>query len=104
MVGVGTEEVDLDANRYNFCSLLGRDKHSWGLSYYGKTQHEGVLCEVGRARFGQGSIIGLHLDTWRGTLTFYKNRQPLGGSEVLVVWGTPCLCNRTGSLSVRVSL
>lgn len=30
------------------------------------------------SRFGQGSIIGVHLDTWHGTLTFYKNRHCIG--------------------------
>lgn len=32
------------------------------------------------SRFGQGSIIGVHLDTWHGTLTFYKNRKCIGES------------------------
>lgn len=30
------------------------------------------------SRFGQGSIIGVHLDTWHGTLTFFKNRKCIG--------------------------
>lgn len=30
------------------------------------------------SRFGQGSIIGVHLDTWHGTLTFFKNRKRIG--------------------------
>lgn len=32
------------------------------------------------SRFGQGSIIGVHLDTWHGTLTFFKNRKCIGES------------------------
>ena len=78
MVGVGTGNVDMDAYRYNFCSFLGRDSDSWGLSYYGKAQFRGVFTDVAGARFGQGSIIGVHLDTWLGRLLFYKNRRPLG--------------------------
>lgn len=78
MVGVGTANVDMDAYRYNFCSFLGRDSESWGLSYYGKAQSRGVFTDVAGARFGQGSIIGVHLDTWLGRLMFYKNRKPLG--------------------------
>jgi len=78
MVGVGTANVDMDAYRYNFCSFLGRDAESWGLSYYGKAQSRGVFTDVAGARFGQGSIIGVHLDTWLGQLMFYKNRKPLG--------------------------
>lgn len=30
------------------------------------------------SRFGQGSIIGVHLDAWHGTLTFFKNRKCIG--------------------------
>ena len=78
MVGIGTDAVDLDTNRYTFCSILGRDKNSWGLSYYGKTQHRGNMTEIASARFGQGSIIGMHLDMWQGKLYFFKNRRPLG--------------------------
>ncbi|XP_045141150.1 SPRY domain-containing SOCS box protein 3 isoform X2 [Echinops telfairi] len=30
------------------------------------------------SRFGQGSIIGVHLDAWHGRLTFFKNRKCIG--------------------------
>lgn len=36
MVGVGTSEVNLDQFRHSFCSLLGTDGDSWGLSYTGE--------------------------------------------------------------------
>lgn len=36
MVGVGTSDVNLDKYRHTFCSLLGKDTDSWGLSYTGK--------------------------------------------------------------------
>ena len=78
MVGIGTANVDVDAYRYNFCSILGRDAESWGLSYYGKAQTRGAFTNITGARFGQGSVIGMHLDTWLGRLLFYKNRKPLG--------------------------
>ncbi|KAK2182650.1 hypothetical protein NP493_342g00022 [Ridgeia piscesae] len=78
MVGVGTRNVDLDGFRHTFCSLLGKDADSWGLSYYGRIQHKGRFQQVSGSRFGQGSIIGVHLDMWHGTLSFYKNRMPLG--------------------------
>lgn len=77
MVGIGTGEVDLNRHRYTFCSFLGSDCETWGLSYTGLFHHKGqshCYCP----RFGQGSIIGVHLDMWNGTLSFYKNRQPLG--------------------------
>jgi len=88
MVGVGTGNIDMDAYRYNFCSFLGRDADSWGLSYYGKAQFRGVFTDVAGARFGQGSIIGVHLDTWLGRLMFYKNRKPLGELKVKAVYSS----------------
>ncbi|XP_032816969.2 SPRY domain-containing SOCS box protein 3 [Petromyzon marinus] len=77
MVGVGTEQVNLDRYRHMFCSLLGKDDESWGLSYTGLLYHKGDKMHFS-TRFGQGSILGVHLDTWHGTLTFYKNRKCLG--------------------------
>lgn len=43
------------------------------------------------SRFGQGSIIGVHLDTWHGTLTFFKNRKCIGES----------CCNHVSSLIIN---
>ncbi|XP_053269198.1 SPRY domain-containing SOCS box protein 3 isoform X1 [Pleuronectes platessa] len=77
MVGIGTKEVNLEKFKYNFGSLLGHDEDSWGLSYTGLLQHKGDKVNLS-SQFGQGSIIGVHLDTWHGTLTFYKNRHCIG--------------------------
>lgn len=41
MVGIGTSDVDLDKYHHTFCSLLGRDEDSWGLSYTGARGPEG---------------------------------------------------------------
>lgn len=41
MVGIGTSDVDLDKYHHTFCSLLGRDEDSWGLSYTGMRGPEG---------------------------------------------------------------
>lgn len=106
MVGVGTCDVNLDKYRHTFCSLLGKDADSWGLSYTGKinanaTQElldtvvvksgdalfAGLLHHKGKKMnfsscFGQGSIIGVHLDTWHGTLTFFKNRKCIGWCRI----------------------
>ena len=79
MIGVGTGEVNLNAHAQNFCSLLGKDFESWGLSYTGNLYHGGQSRPYG-SKFGQGSIIGVHLDMWKGHLYFYKNRKPLGKS------------------------
>ncbi|XP_033841292.1 SPRY domain-containing SOCS box protein 3 isoform X1 [Periophthalmus magnuspinnatus] len=77
MVGIGTLEVNLEKFKYSFGSFLGHDEDSWGLSYTGLFQHKGNKVRFS-SRFGQGSIIGVHLDTWHGTLTFYKNRHCIG--------------------------
>nr|XP_027218331.1 SPRY domain-containing SOCS box protein 3-like [Penaeus vannamei] len=77
MVGVCTAKFDLKHAVHRFCSLLGRDHESWGYSYTGGVQHGGKFKPYG-PRWGKGSIVGLHLDSWRGTLEFYLNRKPLG--------------------------
>ncbi|XP_041362407.1 SPRY domain-containing SOCS box protein 3-like [Gigantopelta aegis] len=77
MVGVGTSHIDLNRYRHMFCSMVGRDSESWGLSYTGQLQHKGEKRQYS-AKFGQSSIIGVHLDMWHGILSFYKNRKPLG--------------------------
>ncbi|XP_061065408.1 SPRY domain-containing SOCS box protein 3 isoform X2 [Eubalaena glacialis] len=86
MVGIGTSDVDLDKYHHTFCSLLGRDEDSWGLSYTGLLHHKGDKTSFS-SRFGQGSIIGVHLDTWHGTLTFFKNRKCIGEGVTLT-----CAC------------
>ena len=79
MVGVGTVDLDLNKYKHKFCSLIGRDGDGWGLSYTGEVQHKGQRFGFStKGVFGQGTIIGLHLDMWKGTLAFYKNRKPLG--------------------------
>ncbi|XP_005112396.1 uncharacterized protein LOC101850528 [Aplysia californica] len=77
MVGVGTANVDLRKYHNVFYSMLGTDMDSWGISYDGRVQHGGKKREY-CSRFGQGAIIGVHLDMWHGTLAFFKNRQSLG--------------------------
>ncbi|XP_051487927.1 SPRY domain-containing SOCS box protein 3 isoform X2 [Apus apus] len=84
MVGIGTSDVNLDKYRHTFCSLLGRDEDSWGLSYTGLLHHKGDKTSFS-SRFGQGSIIGVHLDTWHGTLTFFKNRKCIAKSSMKVI-------------------
>ncbi len=57
MVGIGTSDVNLDKYRHTFCSLLGKDTDSWGLSYTGKintTCHDVVVT----AHNGYRSISG----------------------------------------------
>ncbi|BFZ03818.1 hypothetical protein BsWGS_06857 [Bradybaena similaris] len=77
MIGVGTKNVELNKYHNTFCSMLGSDLDSWGISYDGRVQHGGRKRKY-CSRFGQGTIIGVHLDMWHGTLTFFKNRHSLG--------------------------
>ncbi|KAL0104245.1 hypothetical protein PUN28_017162 [Cardiocondyla obscurior] len=77
MVGVGTAYAELNNAGDDYCALLGRDRESWGFSYKGYLQHDGKTCKYGK-RFDKDNLVGIHLDTWVGTLEFFINRQPLG--------------------------
>ncbi|XP_037134428.1 SPRY domain-containing SOCS box protein 3 [Syngnathus acus] len=103
MVGIGTAEVNLEKFKYNFGSLLGHDEDSWGLSYTGLLQHKGEKVDFS-SQFGQGSIIGLHLDTWHGTLTIYKNRRCVGVAATKLQNKKlyPMLCSTAAKSSMKV--
>ncbi|XP_014282148.1 SPRY domain-containing SOCS box protein 3 [Halyomorpha halys] len=105
MVGIGTKAAELNKSTYQFCSLLGSDKESWGFSYTGRLQHNGRMEWYGPP-FGKGSIIGIYLDMWKGTLEFFLNRRPLGiayrsiRSSVLY----PMVCSTAAQSAMRVTL
>nr|XP_043906214.1 SPRY domain-containing SOCS box protein 3a isoform X1 [Solea senegalensis]XP_043906215.1 SPRY domain-containing SOCS box protein 3a isoform X1 [Solea senegalensis] len=103
MVGIGTSDVNLDKYRHTFCSLLGKDADSWGLSYTGLLHHKGDKMNFS-SRFGQGSIIGVHLDTWHGTLTFFKNRKCIGvaATELQNKKFYPMACSTAAKSSMKV--
>uniref|UniRef100_A0A3P9Q167 SPRY domain-containing SOCS box protein 3 n=1 Tax=Poecilia reticulata TaxID=8081 RepID=A0A3P9Q167_POERE len=103
MVGVGTSEVNLDKFKFSFGSLLGHDEDSWGLSYTGLLQHKGDKVKFS-PRFGQGSVIGVHLDTWHGTLTFYKNRHCIGVAATRLQSKKfyPMVCSTAAKSSMKV--
>ena len=77
MVGIGTAQVDLTNKTDDYCSFLGLSSESWGYSYTGVFYHKRKGTLYG-SQFGKGSIIGLHLDTWHGTLSLYKNHGFIG--------------------------
>ncbi|XP_034192762.2 SPRY domain-containing SOCS box protein 3 [Osmia lignaria lignaria] len=77
MVGLGTSKVDLNSTKHTFCSFLGLDEESFGFSYQGYIQYCGKKRTYGPC-FGEGSLVGVYLDTWRGTLEFFVNRKSLG--------------------------
>ncbi|XP_017273842.1 SPRY domain-containing SOCS box protein 3 isoform X2 [Kryptolebias marmoratus] len=103
MVGIGTSEVNLEMFKYSFGSLLGHDEDSWGLSYMGLLQHKGDKVKFS-SRFSQGSIIGVHLDTWHGTLTFYKNRHCIGVAATRLQNKKfyPMVCSTAAKSSMKV--
>ncbi|XP_060642335.1 SPRY domain-containing SOCS box protein 3 [Anolis sagrei] len=103
MVGIGTSDVNLDKYRHTFCSLLGKDEDSWGLSYTGLLHHKGDRTNFS-TRFGQGSIIGVHLDTWHGTLTFFKNRKCIGvaATQLQNKRYFPMVCSTAAKSSMKV--
>ncbi|XP_066131389.1 SPRY domain-containing SOCS box protein 3 isoform X1 [Saccopteryx bilineata] len=103
MVGIGTSDVDLDKYHHTFCSLLGRDEDSWGLSYTGLLHHKGDKTSFS-SRFGQGSIIGVHLDSWHGTLTFFKNRKCIGVAATKLQNRKfyPMVCSTAAKSSMKV--
>ncbi|XP_050351350.1 SPRY domain-containing SOCS box protein 3-like isoform X1 [Nymphalis io] len=77
MVGLGTDKVDTTESQFKFTSLLGQNEESYGLSYTGAVRHNGMVARDS-AGFCRGSIVGVRVDLWRGTLEFYLNRKPLG--------------------------
>ena len=77
MVGLATKKLDLATHVHSFTSFLGNDDSSLGYSYHGYVRKDGVKKRYGD-KWSKGDIIGVHLDTWKGTVSFYKNRQLQG--------------------------
>ena len=77
MVGVGSADTDLSHYRTTFCSMIGKDTNSWGLSYSGTIQHAGKTKEYS-SKFDRDTVIGVHLDGWTGQLSFFMDNKALG--------------------------
>lgn len=79
MIGVGTENFNINQLCQEFNNLLGFDNESWGMTFNGKLCHNKKVSDYHPiAGFTMGSIVGVHLDMWNGTLEYYLNRIPLG--------------------------
>ncbi|CAG5122367.1 unnamed protein product [Candidula unifasciata] len=78
MIGVGTIKAQLRSNLYQYINLIGQDKQSWGLSYKGKIWHNGICKNYCEPFYKSGTVIGVHLNLYKNTLTFYKNGVSLG--------------------------
>ncbi|XP_037971299.2 SPRY domain-containing SOCS box protein 3 isoform X1 [Plutella xylostella] len=105
MIGIGSNKTNLSGAQFEFTSLLGGDSESYGLSYRGGVRHgAGVARHC--AGFCRGSIVGVRVDMWRGTLEFYLNREPQGISfynlrrHPLLF---PMLCSTAAQSSMRLT-
>lgn len=79
MIGIGTENFNINQSKQEFTNLLGSDAESWGMKFNGSLYHNSKAQSYNPiAGFTMGSIIGVHLDMWNGTLEYYLNRVPLG--------------------------
>ena len=79
MIGVTTSNFDVDCASVSYNCGLGKDMdgESWGYSYKGEWFNKGRVTKR-TLTWGLGSIIGVLLDRWKGTLEYYLNREPLG--------------------------
>ncbi|XP_022837951.1 SPRY domain-containing SOCS box protein 3-like isoform X1 [Spodoptera litura] len=77
MVGLGTNKVNMADSLFTFTSFLGRNGESYGLSYTGALRHNASVTRD-NVGFCKGSIIGVKVDLWQGTLEFYINRKSQG--------------------------
>ncbi|CAH8872427.1 unnamed protein product [Trichobilharzia szidati] len=75
MIGIGRKCAKLDQYARQFCSALGIDSYTWGLSYRGVLMHADQTSPLGTCAFKRGSIIGCLLDLWHYKLYFYVNGQ-----------------------------
>ncbi|XP_066586294.1 SPRY domain-containing SOCS box protein 3-like [Prorops nasuta] len=109
MIGVGTKDADLIGARENYCSLLGKDQQSWGFSYKGYIQHGGEKRDYALANkqicFKSGNLVGVHVDTWKGTIEFYLDRTPLGvaftGLRDIPLY--PMVCSTAAKCKMRIT-
>ncbi|KAJ1531019.1 hypothetical protein ONE63_005850 [Megalurothrips usitatus] len=103
VVGVGTAQVDLTAHSDKFIALVGHDSESWGFSYQGDIIHGGNRTTYG-PQFRKGSIVGVLLNMWTGTLEFYLNRQCLGVAFRVPKNRPlfPMVCSTMGNSSIRL--
>ena len=58
--------------------LVGIDNHSWGLSYTGILRHAGESKHYTSRFFDRDTIIGVKLNLYDGTLTYFKSGECLG--------------------------
>ncbi|CAH0577744.1 unnamed protein product [Chrysodeixis includens] len=77
MVGIGSDKLNLTDALYDFRSLLGGTEESYGISYTGAICQSSMVTHDSPG-FVKGTIIGVKVDMFLGTLEFYLNREPYG--------------------------
>lgn len=79
MIGVATSKVQINKNSHDFSHFLGSDDQSWGLTSHCTIRHnQQSMPYHERAAFNEGTLVGVYLNMWEGTLEYYVNRRPLG--------------------------
>ncbi|XP_043258069.1 SPRY domain-containing SOCS box protein 3-like [Colletes gigas] len=102
VIGVGTNNMDLNGIKDDF--YLGFNYQSYVFSSRGYIQHNEDKCSYGPS-FGQGSLVGIYLNTWRGTLEFFLNRKPLGiaFNELRGIMLYPLVGSRNSESKIRLT-
>lgn len=77
MFGVGTKKARLHVDA--FVNLVGEDEHSWGISHKGIAMHNGIGRNFTKPfAENQATTIGMLFDWSKGTLSYFKDGEPLG--------------------------
>jgi len=104
MVGLASSQADTASHSHSFESLLGLDTESWGFSYQGFTQHDGIKKKYGRT-WDKGATVGVHYDSWRGTLEFLVDKVSCGIAWTGVGRGKklfPAVCSTAAKSEMRL--
>lgn len=102
-IGLGCSEIRLRTPDVFsvFFSMVGTTCSTWGLTQSGAVCHAGEERPV-RRRFGQGSIVGVHLDAVSCRATFFLNRRKLCSTRVHGTGFYPMVSARCAKCAVRI--
>lgn len=78
MVGVGSEEVCLHYDNYEYCNLIGLDSNSYGLSHKGRVWHKNMSKKFCEPFFDKDTVMGVYVDMIRKKIHFFLNNVYLG--------------------------
>ncbi len=78
MFGFSTEDTCLHYENYEYVNLIGYDNNSWGLNHNGDVCHNSKTTKFCQKFSEPETIIGILLDFYHNSLSFYKNGVELG--------------------------